>query len=188
MPRKRGSDPKRRGGAPSPPGDEGTTDVNDRDSTESFGEVLDFMRLIWAVSHGLHATSKRMDRTLGVTGPQRLVIRILGRRPGVSAGELAEILHLHPSTLTGVLRRVQERGLIARASEPHDRRRARLHLTDKGRRFDVLMKGTVEAAVAEAIQGMPRRKILASEETLGVVALALGVPRGPEKHRRRRRA
>src|SRR5512146_1996532 len=67
------------------------------------GDVLEFMRLIWGISHGLQSTSKRMEAQLGITGPQRLVVRIVGRCPGVSARELAHTLHLHPSTLTGVL-------------------------------------------------------------------------------------
>jgi MarR family transcriptional regulator, organic hydroperoxide resistance regulator len=145
-------------------------------SIPSFGDVLDFMRTIWAVSHGLQATSKRMNRTLGVTGPQRLVIRVVGRLPGMSAGALADVLHLHPSTLTGILQRLQERGLLRRSAEPGDRRRARLYLTAKGERFDVLTKGTVEAGVAQALAAMPRRKILCAEEALAAVAVALEVP------------
>jgi len=148
----------------------------DHRTTCSLGEVLDFMRLIWAVSHGLQAASKRMNRTLGITGPQRLVIRIVGRAPGVSAGMLADVLHLDPSTLTGVLRRLQGRGLLQRTTEPADRRRVRLYLTTKGRRFDVVVSGTVEAAVATALAAMPRRRIRAAEQALAGVARALGVP------------
>jgi DNA-binding MarR family transcriptional regulator len=40
---------------------------------------------------------------VGVTGPQRLVLRVVGLFPGMSAGELATVLRVHPSTLTGVL-------------------------------------------------------------------------------------
>ena len=58
--------------------------------------VLDFMRLLWSVEHELQSTSKRMETTLGITGPQRLVLRIVIERPGLSAGELARIVHLHP--------------------------------------------------------------------------------------------
>src|SRR5206468_4578402 len=63
------------------------------------GAVLDFMRLLWAVDHALQSASKRMEATFGVTGPQRLVVRIVGRFPGIAAGRVAQILHVHPSTL-----------------------------------------------------------------------------------------
>jgi hypothetical protein len=75
------------------------------------GETIDFLRLIWRVDHALHQASKRMQASLGVTGPQRLVIRIVGRFPGLTAGQLAEILYVDPSTMTGVLERLERRCL-----------------------------------------------------------------------------
>src|SRR5260370_41656340 len=68
--------------------------------------ALDFLRLLWAIEHGLQRMSKRMEASLGVTGPQRLVLRIVGRFPGLSAGDLAHILPLPPSTITGILQRL----------------------------------------------------------------------------------
>jgi hypothetical protein len=35
------------------------------------GETLEFMRLLWAIDHGLQRRSKQLASTLGVTGPQR---------------------------------------------------------------------------------------------------------------------
>ena len=46
------------------------------DELPALGEELDFMRLLWAVDHGLQQRSKRMAAEIGLTGPQRLVIRI----------------------------------------------------------------------------------------------------------------
>ena len=73
---------------------------------QPLGAVLDFMRRLWALDHALQSISKRMETTLGLTGPQRLVIRIVGHSPGISAGKLAELMHVHHSTLTGVLGRL----------------------------------------------------------------------------------
>ena len=64
--------------------------------------TLSFMQLLWELHHELQAQSKEMEHRHGVTGPQRLVLRLVGRFPGVSPGELAALLRLHPSTLTGV--------------------------------------------------------------------------------------
>ncbi|WP_438030478.1 MarR family winged helix-turn-helix transcriptional regulator [Sorangium sp. So ce233] len=143
------------------------------EKSSRLGEVLDFMKLLWAVDHGLQSTSKRMEAKMGVTGPQRLVIRIVGRYPGISAGQLAEIMQLHPSTLTGVLKRLQERGIIERRVDPKDGRRALLGLTARGRELDSLRTGTVEAAVRQALKTMPRRKLEAAQDVLAAVAEAL---------------
>ncbi len=136
----------------------------------ALGPVLEFMRAVWALDHALQKTSKRMQRTLGITAPQRLVIRILGRFPGTPAGLLAVILHLHPSTLTGILERLQRQKIITRRTDPRDRRRAVLGLTARGRALDVEAKGTVEEAVRAAFEEMPRRKIDDAVEVLAKLA------------------
>ncbi len=119
------------------------------------GPVLEFLRALWALDHALQSASKRMETTLGVTGPQRFVIRMIGRFPGISAGEVSELLHVHPSTLTGVLKRLEQRGLVVRRSDPADARRALLELTARGRRADANRAGTVEAAARKALEKLP---------------------------------
>jgi DNA-binding MarR family transcriptional regulator len=88
-----------------------------------------------------------MARELGLTGPQRLVLRIVGRFPGIPAGELAALLHVHPSTLTGILQRLEKSGWVKRRVHPRDRRRVLLGLTERGRALDVGDAHTVEGVV-----------------------------------------
>src|ERR1041384_4165656 len=80
--------------------------------------ILDFMRLLWSVEHGLQRLSKQMEAEIGITGPQRLVLRVVGQFPGLSAGELAHIVRLHPSTITGILQRLVAGGGLERARDP----------------------------------------------------------------------
>jgi len=128
------------------------------------------MRLLWAVAHGLARTSRRMTRTLGVTGPQRLVLRVVGLLPGASPGDLASIMHVHPSTLTGVLKRLVDQGLLVRGDDPRDGRRAVLRLTARGRRANVAEKGTVEAAIGRALAQVSARDRAATRRVLGRLA------------------
>jgi DNA-binding MarR family transcriptional regulator len=138
------------------------------------GEVLDFMRLIWAVDHALQKASKRMESTMGVTGPQRLVIRLVSRFPGLPAGHIAALLHVHPSTLTGILKRLERQGLIRRRSDPQDLRRALVTVTEKGRAIDAAASGTVEAAVQRALAAVSPTQIDAARVLLAGLAEALG--------------
>lgn len=115
------------------------------------------MQVLWSVDHALNVRSRRMIRRLGITGPQRLVIRLLGRAPGARPGYLAELLRVHPGTVSGILRRLQSRGLIVRASDPHDGRKTQLHLTRKGAALDAPDEDTVESAVGRVLRRMPKR-------------------------------
>src|SRR3954462_1062633 len=128
-------------------GDSGETQDFREPKEPPLGAVLDFMRMLWALDHALQSASKRMEVSFGLTGPQRLVVRIVGRFPGIAAGRVAGILHVHPSTLTGILKRLEARGMLQRRPDPRDARRALFMLTAKGRKLDTVRTGTVEQAV-----------------------------------------
>lgn len=134
------------------------------------GSALDFLRLLWAVDHGLQRRSKRMEVELGVTGMQRMVIRLIGRYPEVSAGRLADLLHVHPSTLTGVLKRLTERGFVSRERDPDDARRSKFVLAAEGQRVDSTQAGTVEAAVRRALSRISPETLDAARTVLSSVA------------------
>lgn len=137
------------------------------------GGALEFLRTLWELDHTLQTASKKMARELGVTGPQRLVLRIVGRFPQLSAGELAEILHLHPSTLTGIVKRLERRGLLTRRKDPRDKRRFFLGLTPQGRRLDVDRAHTIEAVLEKLYAGIPAERARTTQATLRALAEGL---------------
>ena len=139
----------------------------------SLGQILDFMSALWSLNHGLGSLSKRMDVRLGVTGPQRLVVRIVGHFSEVSAGRLASILRVHPSTLTGVLRRLVQRRVLRRRADPADARRALFSLTPLGRSLDRLRAGTVEAVISRALRRFRPAETAVAERVLASLARAL---------------
>lgn len=130
------------------------------------GSVLTFLRLLWAMDHALQCSSKRIKRERGITGPQRLVLCLVGRFPSISSGRLADLLHLHPSTLTGILKRLEKKGLVNRSRDPRDRRRFLLGLTVKGHRIDRETEGTVEAAIRTCLDEFPQETIHAVRQVM----------------------
>lgn len=136
-------------------------------------DTLDFMRLLWSIEHGLQKQSKRMEAELGLTGPQRLVLRIVGRFPGISAGELARIVKLHPSTITGILQRLVKRRLLRRETDPDDSRRARLWAAPAASRYTRRSNGTVEDTVRRALAGIGARNLRGARRVLTELARVL---------------
>ena len=147
------------------------------------GQTLDFLRLLWAVEHGLQRASKRMEARLGVTGPQRLVLRIVGRFPGISAGTVAHIVQLHPSTITGILQRLERGGLLLREQDPQDNRRVRLRLKPRGLSFTRSSQGTVERAVTQALSRANTPRVAAAREVLSALGEALKELNSPDGKR-----
>ena len=144
--------------------------VHDEVAPRSLGPVLSFMRALWGVNHGLESTSRRMKSRFGVSGPERMVVRLVGSFPGISAGELAHIVRVHPSTLTGPLKRLSRRGVIARREDPADARRALFTLTPRGKAIDETRTGTVEAVVTAALGGLAPDDVRAAMAVLDALA------------------
>jgi DNA-binding MarR family transcriptional regulator len=138
-------------------------------------DVLAFMQLLWAVVHGVESRSKRMRSEIGVTGRQRLVLRIIGLCSEVSAGDLAAVLHVHPSTLTGLLQRLIAQGMLRRVVDERDRRRVLLSLTTRGSRINTTHAQTIEAAIGVALRGVTAGQRAGAREVLRRIAEELGV-------------
>lgn len=148
----------------------------DSATTVELDDALQFMRALWEAVHALQKASKRMNARLGVTGPQRLVMRVVGLAPGISAGGLSKVLHLHPSTLTGVLKRLESQGLLSRRSDAADGRRAVLRLTHSGQRLNADTEGTVEEATRATLTQVPVGDQAVIRNALETLAAHLSIP------------
>ena len=144
-----------------------------KSETPALGGVLAFLQLLWALDHGLHVVSKRMEAQRGVSGQQRLILRIVAEYPELSPGQLAEMLHLDASTVTGLVKRLEKRGMVRRSPDPGDGRRVIIGLTEKGRRLTASSPHTVESLVQQALAVFPRAKIDATEEVLRTLSNVL---------------
>jgi len=133
------------------------------------GKALGFMRVLLSVDHAVQACSKHMQSRHGITATQRLLVRTVGRYPGISAGDVASIMEVHPSTITPVLLRLERDKAITRHVDSADRRRALLKLTPRGKKIDALQTGTVESAVKRALSRVSEADRVTTERVLRVV-------------------
>gem|GEM_PF-1012083 len=93
---------------------------------------MDVVRALAEAYFAFMRASEQHIRMLGLTAPQFDVIATLGNTEGMSCKELASRTLVTKGTLTGVLDRLERRGLIARDIHPGDRRRIHVRLTEKG--------------------------------------------------------
>ncbi|WP_411339494.1 MarR family transcriptional regulator [Sphingopyxis sp. J-6] len=93
-------------------------------------------------------------RDSGITALQWRMITYLRRNEGIRQGPLAEVLEVEPITLSRMVDRLVEAGLVERRADPTDRRAWLLHLTP---RTDALLEGirpTVDRLAEEATEGL----------------------------------
>jgi MarR family transcriptional regulator, transcriptional regulator for hemolysin len=89
--------------------------------------------LISDVARLLRTYADQKARLFGMTRAQWAVLLRLERREGLNQSDLAEALDLQPITLTRLVDRLCDSGLIERRADPNDRRAKRLHLTEAAR-------------------------------------------------------
>lgn len=111
----------------------------------------------------------------GVAGQEGHLLAYLRSYAPCPVGEVINVFGLRGSTVTSVLDRMEERGLIARRDNPDDRRSFLLELTPEGKRLAEIVQRSVdkiEAAIGRRVDEKDERGFRA---VLDAIAAATGV-------------
>jgi DNA-binding MarR family transcriptional regulator len=88
---------------------------------------------LYATSMAINRAYKPVLDRLGLTYPQYLVISALAEEDGRTIGAIADRLALEPSTITPLVKRLEQADLVDRRRNPHDERQVHVTLTQKGK-------------------------------------------------------
>ena len=159
---------------PAPPAGDGAPAA-----TGGAGDAATAMDALRHLVHALRVSAVDAHRRTGISGAQLFVLQQLAQRSAASLQELAERTHTHQSSVSVVVGRLVDGGLVRREPDPGDRRRRRLVITADGRRAATAVPGTAQARLAEAFAVLPRdrRRQLASGLAAWVAAAGLESPR-----------
>jgi MarR family transcriptional regulator for hemolysin len=119
------------------------------------------------VARMLRTYADQKASQFGITRAQWVVLARLDRFEGLKQSELAEMLDLQPITLTRLLDRLSDSGLIERRADPNDRRAKRLYLTAAARPLLERLGDLGEELMTTALVGVDREAI---EKMVGQLA------------------
>jgi len=133
------------------------------------------MNAIRSVVRALRLNTRSIEGKLGISLAQLFVLQQLSEKPADSLNELADRTATHQSSVSVVVRRLVERGLVTRVASPVDRRRVQIALTPEGER---VLRGAPPTVQNDLMNGMSRmqpeqRAVLA--ELLETWVLASGI-------------
>ncbi|HEX3054161.1 MAG TPA: MarR family transcriptional regulator [Aggregatilineaceae bacterium] len=94
--------------------------------------------------HHLEKVYERLIGPLGLSLMEWYTLRALYGEDGVMASQLAQTVCRHPSSMTALLDRMEEKGLLDRQVDPVDRRSVRVFLTDAGRSYEARICESVD--------------------------------------------
>ena len=137
------------------------------DREADIGEVVQILRRIF---RAIHEYSKAILRRSGLSGPQVWALTLLEAHPGLSARELAQRMFVHPSTVTGIIKRLVAKGAVARTVNRADRRGVQLHVTSLGRRILARTPPPVQLGLTRALGALPPRRLRDLRSSLARIA------------------
>lgn len=125
--------------------------------------------LPFEIAETAHALRKAFDRRavgLGVTRAQWKVLFRLHRQPGLRQIELADMLDIEPITLSRIVDRLEESGLVERRPDPSDRRAWRLHVTARAQPLIAKLRAIADDMIAETFAGIDPKDIEITRQVL----------------------
>jgi len=116
-------------------------------------KMLDVLRQFRIVIRSIKRHYQWVEQRCGMSGAQLWAMERIAATPGISPGDLARQLAIHPSTASNLLARLEELGVIRRGRRSRDQRRVQLSLTAKGasvlRKAPRPLKGVLQQALSE---------------------------------------
>ncbi|HLV66587.1 MAG TPA: MarR family winged helix-turn-helix transcriptional regulator [Polyangiaceae bacterium] len=142
---------------------------------DAAASVLDSLR--WLV-RALRVTSHSVERDLGITGAQLFVLREIAAEPGCSIRRLSERTLTDPSSVSVVVSRLVERGLIVRRQDAADARRTELSLTARGERLLSRASEPFQVRLVRALRTLPPANLNRLARDLATVVHTVGAGDG----------
>ncbi len=148
--------------------------MQSNESTAARSHAIDeVMQNLRRIVKALQEYSSSVEKQFGLTGPQLWALWELNRRGPQSLKGLSARMHLDPSTVTGVVDRLARRGLVSRETDPADRRRVVLSLTQEGRSTVKAAPHPAQGQLIHALQVMNATQVDQLNEALRLLVAVM---------------
>ena len=114
-------------------------------------ESIDFLLVQVCKAH--RARAHALLEEIGLYQGQPHMLHLLWQEDGPTHGELAERLHVQPSTVTKMVQRMEKAGFVDRRDDVQDQRISRVYLTAAGRAVQEQVRGVWARLEAETFDG-----------------------------------
>jgi len=129
-----------------------------------FDATAETLRALRRLVRALRLADRAAEARFGVSAAQLFVLEQLATEPLRSLSELAERTMTDASSVSVVVQKLADQGLVVRSVDPDDARRATLRLSASGRRLLARAPASPQSRVISAVEAMPppQRRLLAT--------------------------
>ena len=134
-------------------------------------QYIDVLVKLRKIIRSINLESKKIEKRFGVSIPQLMCLQFLSEQQDykTTASKIKDYLMLNASTVTGILKRLEGRGLIAKLPNTKDRRATFITLTAKG--ADLLKEPptTLQEKLTARLQRLTPAQISALDENIDLL-------------------
>jgi len=116
---------------------------------------LQILKSLRRILRSVDVYSSKLAQEHGVTVPQLICLLKVDELGSLTLKELSAEVYLSPSTLVGIIDRLERQDLLRRQRSVRDRRKVRIDLTDKGRQLIADSPSPLQDSLACAIKRLP---------------------------------
>ena len=113
--------------------------------------IKDILESIRRLVRAEYLDSQKMSKQYGLTGPQSLVLRLLIKKGALSSADLSRQMYVTPSNITGIIDRLEKKGLVERIRKQGDRRVALITLTPSGQQLGLTIPDPIEKKIVNQL-------------------------------------
>lgn len=116
---------------------------------------LQVLQSLRQIIHAVDVYSRKLRTQYRITAPQLVCLTTICQNGSLTTTQIAGSVHLSPSTVVGILDRLEKQGLIQRMRDSKDRRLVNVTATDEGKRLVEHAPSLLQDRLAEALQRLP---------------------------------
>ena len=140
-------------------------------------EYTEILIKIRKILRSINLESKMIQKEYGVSIPQLMCLDYLGGLKDCRAtqGNIARYLNLNSSTMSGIINRMETKGLVARLPNNYDKRTVFIALTAKGAKLLETSPQLLHEQLSEKLSKLPNEKIIEIIDALEIVVKSLNI-------------
>ena len=121
--------------------------------------VKEIVWLIRRLMQGSYMYNKELNKRYQISAPQLSSLLALYENGPLPPSQIAKYIMVNSSTVTGIIDRLEQKGLVQRSRISTDRRVITVTLTDKGRELAEHAPPPIQEKIVEGLQKLPPHEI-----------------------------
>ena len=121
--------------------------------------IAEIMQSLRRIFKAIQDYFQEISKKYGITGPQLWALKTIAANGSLSLGELSKKMYLHPSTISGVVDRLEKKGFVVRDRGQEDRRVVKVQLTPQGKKIVAKAPNPIQGKMIYGLNRLKKRDL-----------------------------